>query len=261
MTQITGQKADSFSAKLNQALNALDWKTRNDLLLKIGKMELRMRASGLERPQWLGPISEDKILGADVVIPTDQGERRGTVICFGVVHMGGENWEKSVIVHVPASGTQHEGPGSAARLATPEDLERIQSEMTMAERLKEAADAAQKGAVAPSPEKARKRGQRDPELVKELHALASAHPNVKSVEEGGTNYKITGLNPNKRIYLFKTQLRADLSGFSVDHPGIRKISDDEARDMHLGKVRGQLTFDDRAGSKAAFEAALAQLKS
>jgi hypothetical protein len=255
---ISGTKADSFSAKLNATLGALDWKTRNDLLLKIGRMELKMRAAGTERPKWLGPVSEDRMLGADVVIPTDQGERRGTVICFGVVNVGGENWEKSVIVHVPASGTQHEGPGSVARLATPEDLERIQSEVEMAHRLASAAEAAQKGAVAPSPEKARKRGQRDPELVKELHALATQSPHVKAVEEGGTNYKITG-SSGKRIYLFKNQLRADLSGFSVDHPGVRKISDDEARDMHLGKVRGQLLFDDRVSAKSAFEAALAAL--
>lgn len=258
---ISGQKADSFSAKLNQELSALDWKTKNELLLKIGKMELRMRASGIERPEWRGPIPEDKILGSDVVIPTDQGERRGRVICFGVVHTGGEKWEKSVIVHVPASGTQHEGPGSATRLATAEDVERIQGEMEMAARLVGAAEQAQKGAVAPSPEKARKRGQRDPELVKELHNLAMNHPNVKMVDEGGTNYKITGVDSNKRIYLFKNQLRADLSGFSVDHPGIRKITDDEARDMHLGKVRGQLLFEDRVSAKAAFEAALAQMKS
>lgn len=255
---ISGQKADSFSAKLNQTLSALDWKTKNELLLKIGRMELKMRAAGTERPQWLGPVPEDKILGADVVIPTDQGERRGTVICFGVVNIGGVCWEKSVIVHVPASGTQHEGPGSAARLATAEDVERIHDEVEMAQRLLSAAEAAQKGTVAPSPEKARKRGQRDPELVKELHALASLSNAVKSLEEGGTNYKITG-SAGKRIYLFKNQLRADLSGFTVDHPGVRKISDDEARDMHLGKVRGQLLFDDRATAKAAFEAALAAL--
>lgn len=252
---ITGQKADSFSSKLNQELSALDWKTRNEIFLKIGKMELRMKASGLERPEWKGPLSEDKLLGADVVIPTDQGERRGRVICFGVVHLGGDNWERSVIVHSPASGTQHESPGSSARLATREDSERLQGEIEMAQRLAEAADAVQKGAIAPTHDRPRKRGQRDPELVKDLHTLALASNNVKSIDEGGSNYKISGTG-GKRIYLFKNQLRADLSGFTVDHPGVRKISDDEARDMHLGKVRGQLLFEDRASSKAAFEAAL-----
>ena len=93
-----------------------------------------------------------------------------------------------------------------------------------------------------------------------MYALAKAHANSGSVEEAGQNYKITGVDPSKKLYLFKNQLRVDLSGFSVDHPGVRKISDDEARDMHLGKVRGQLLFDDRASALEAFEKALAALK-
>lgn len=256
----SGQKADSFSAKLNQELSALDWNTRNELHLRIGKMELRMKSQGVERPTWCGPVPEDKLLGSDAVVPTEQGERRGKVVYFGVVNVGGERWERSVIVHVPSSGTYHEAPGSTVRLATPEDSERIQSEVVMAQRLAEAADAAQRGAASPAPEKARKRGQRDPKLVEEMVALAKASNAVKSVEEGGSNFKITGVDASKRIYLFKSQLRVDLSGFSVDHPGVRKISDEEARDMHLGKVRGQLLFDDRATAKSAFEAALAALR-
>lgn len=257
---ITSAKVDSFSAKLNQEMSALDWATRNEILLRIGKSELRMKAMGRERPEWLGPTSEDKLLGADVVIPTEQGERRGRVICFGVVHTGGENWERSVIINVPSSGTQHEGPGSSVRLATPEDAERIQGELEMAERLKEAAESARQGAAAPSPDRQRKRGQKDPKLVEEMTAAAKASPNVSAVEEGATNLKITGLDRSKRIYLFKNQLRVDLSGFTVDHPGVRKISDEEARDMHLGKVRGQLLFDDRDEAAAAFRAALDSLK-
>ncbi len=257
---MTGTQVDSFSTRLTKEFGALDWATRNEILLKVGREELRMRSNGVERPLWLGPVAESKILGADVVIPTDQGERRGRVICFGVVHMGGENWERSVIVHVPSSGTQHEGPGSAARLATPEDSGRIQGELEMAARLAEASSAAQRGAASPAPERPRKRGQRDPKLVAEMVAAANASSNVKAVEEGATNYKIVGQDQSKRIYLFKSQLRVDLSGFTIDHAGIRKISDEEARDMHLGKVRGQMLFDERDIAFAAFEQALAALK-
>ncbi len=258
-------EVDSFSARLSKELGALNWDVRNDILRKIGREELRMRQSCMSsatttRPVWKGPVPETKILGADVVIPTEQGERRGRVVCFGILHMGGEEWERSVIIHVPSSGTQHEGPGSAARLATPEDSERIQSEMAMASRLAEAADSAQRG-ISAAPEKPRKRGQRDPKLVEQMVALAKSSTNVKAVDEGGTNYKITGVDPSRRIYLFKSQLRVDLSGFTVDHAGVRKISDEEARDMHLGKVRGQFTFEDRTVALAAFEYALAALKS
>ncbi len=252
---------DSFSARLSKELGALDWKSRNDLLLNIGRMELRMRSSGCERPAWHGPVSEDKILGADAVVDTEQGERRGKVICFGVTCTGGENWERTVVIHVPSSGTHHEAPGSAVRLATKEDSERIQSEVAMAQRLSEAADAASRGAASPSPERTRKRGQRDPKLIEEMLALANASPDVRAVEEGGSNHKITGVDKGRRIYLFKQQLRVDLSGFTAEHPGIRQISDDEARDMHLGKVRGQLLFDDRQEALEAFKAALAALRS
>lgn len=257
---MTGQQVDTFSARLKTQLESLDWQTRNELFVKIGREELKMKSNGIERPTWCGPLPEDQILGATVVIPTEQGERRGRVICFGVINSGGsESWERSVIVCSDSSGTIHEGPGSAARLATPEDAERIQSEMVMAKRLAEAADAAQRGAVAPSPERSRRRGQRDPSLIVEMTKLASASPVVRAVEEGASNFKIVGKDASRRIYLFKSQLRADLSGFSVDHPGVRKISDEEARDMHLGKVRGQLLFDDRATALAAFGAALAAL--
>ncbi len=54
---------------------------------------------------YIGGFPEHQLLGADVVVPTDQGERRGRVVCFGVVSMGAY-WERSVVVHVPASGTQ-----------------------------------------------------------------------------------------------------------------------------------------------------------
>lgn len=257
---MTSAQVDSFSARLSQELSVLDWATRNEMLLNIGRQELRMKASGRERPTWNGPLPEAKMLGADVVIPTDQGERRGRVICFGVAYMGGEEWERSVIIHVPSSGTQHEGPGSSARLATPEDSERIRGELTMAARLAEASDAAQRGVATPAPEKPRRRGQRDPKLVEEMVAKAKASNSVKAVEEGGTNFKIVGLDPSKRIYLFKSQLRVDLSGFTVDHVGVRKISDEEARDMHLGKVRGQFTFEDRNAALEAFDLALTSLR-
>ncbi len=255
------QDVATFSAKLTETMSKLTWQQRNDIIVRTGKMELRMRGAGIERPTWKGPVPEAKILGADVVIPTEQGERRGQVVCFGVMHVGAENWERSVIINVPASGTQHEGPGSAVRLATPEDERRIQEEIAMAQRLVEASAAAQRGPADPDAalKRARKRGMRDPALIEQMVSAARACNLVTSVEEGASNYKITGARSDRRVYLFKSQLRVDLSGFTLDHPGIRKISEEEARDMHLGKVRGQLLFDDRATALAAFEAALALL--
>lgn len=253
---MSSSQIDTFSSRLNNELAALNWADRNELLVRIGKMELRMRSDGQERPVWKGPVPEHTLLGADVVVPTDQGERRGRVICFGVMNMGTE-YERSVVIHVPSSGTQHEAAGSVTRLASPEDSERIRNEMTMAGKLAEAAAAVQRGPTPlATPERAKRRGQKDPKLIERMLAAAAVSSNVRAIEEGTSNHKIVGLNPANRIYVFKNQLRVDLSGFSVDHPGIRRISDEEARDMHLGKVRGQFLFDDREVAFAAFELAL-----
>lgn len=248
---------DEFSARLARELEALNWNDRNELLLRIGRQELKMRSNPFyERPVWRGPLDVTKILGADVVVPTEQGDRRGRVICFGIMDTGSE-FEKSVIVHVPASGTQHEAPGSLARLASPDDIARIQNEIEMSKRLVQSSAPSDDGEAS---KKTRRRGLRDPKLIEEMLSLATASPNVSSVEEGSSNHKVTGRDPSKRLYVFKTQLRVDVSGFSFDHPGLRRISDDEARDMHLGKVRGQVVFDDRQQALSAFAMALEGLK-
>ena len=252
---------DDFSSRLAAELNALPWSERNELLVRIGRQELRMRSDGQERPVWKGPTPVVSILGADVVVPTEQGERRGRVICFGVMNTGAE-YEKTVVVHVPASGTHHEVPGSSARLASPEDSQRIRNEIEMATRLAEASTAARRDPEDPDAamKKQRRRGLRDAKLVEEMLALAKASPYVRSIDDGASNHKVTGLDASRRLYVFRSQLRVDVSGFSFSHPGLRSISDEEARDMHLGKVRGQLIFDDRAAALAAFAMALDGLK-
>jgi hypothetical protein len=230
---------------------------RNDLLTRIGRQESCMRAAGQEYPAWRGPVPAERLLGAEVVVQTDRGERRGRVICYGVLDSG-SGYEKSVVVHVAASGTQHEAPGSAVRLAAPEDRARMMNEQEMAGRLAEAAYAATRGPRRPEDalRLQRRRGLRDPQLIGAMVALAAQHPNVQSIDEGSANHKITGRDPTRRIYVFKTQLRVDVSGFTFEHPGLRQISDDEARDMHLGKVRGQILFESREDAAAAFAAAL-----
>ncbi|MGD9712737.1 MAG: hypothetical protein AB7V46_11790 [Thermomicrobiales bacterium] len=241
-------------------MSALSWKDRSDLLIKIGRMEMRMRSDGQERPLWRGPVPEVDLLGSTVVVPTEQGERRGRVICFGVVRMpDGIDYERSVVVHVPSSGTHHEAPGSLTRLASPEDAERIQGEMEMARKLSELTEGRTGATPIDAPKKPRKRGERDPKLVERMLEAARSSNRVKSLDEAGTNWKITGIDSSKRLYVFKTQLRVDISGFTLDHAGVRKISDDEARDMHLGKVRGQLIFDDKETAFAGFQAALEML--
>ena len=247
-----------FSARLTQELSALDWKSRSELLIRIGRSELQMRSHGQDRPIWKGPASESDLLGADVVVPTEQGERRGRVICFGVVNTG-DVYERTVVVHVPASGSQHEAPGSVVRMASFEDAQRIQEELEMAARLQTAVEAVQTGSLALPVNPTRKRGQRDPRLVGEFVTLANASEHVKFIDETPAYHKVVGTNPARRLYVFKNQLQVALSGFSFEHLGILPISAEEAKEMHLGKVRGRVKFEDRDTALDAFERALKML--
>lgn len=242
------QTVDAFSARLAKEMSALDQSARSELLLRVGRMELKMRALGQDKAVWKGPLPETKILGKDVVVQTEFGERRGRVVSFGIVQPGAE-FERSVVVHVAASGTNHEVAGSEVKIATADDVERMKLELIMANKLKglEAEQIEKKENSA----KQKKKAEKDPVLVNEMLQLAKNSKNVESIDEGGANYKISKTDGCK-VYLFKTQLRVDLSGFCVKHSAVREISESEARDMHLGKVRGQLIFDDKKQALDAF---------
>jgi hypothetical protein len=81
-----------------------------------------------------------------------------------------------------------------------------------------------------------------------------------NVEEKSGFYKITGPTKGRTVYLATKGGRVDLSGFSVDHPAVVQISAEEAKEKHIGKVRGQLDFEqDDEAVTAAFSAALVEL--
>ena len=253
MKMLPVQSLDEFTTRLNSELAALSWDERIDLLTKIGRMELRMRSEGQDRPVWNGPLSEDKLLGETVAIQTDRGEQRGRVICYGVLNMGSE-YERSVVVHVPSSGTHFEVPGSAVRVAQRSDAERMYDEIAMAERLRSVIDRLETQTAAETSPK--KKIKRDPHFVEKLRSTAENHSNVRSIDEFPGSYKVTGRERRRKIYIFKNHLRVDLSGFSIDHPGAKIISDSDARELHLGNVRSQLDFSDKGTAYAAFCAAL-----
>jgi hypothetical protein len=55
--------------------------------------------------------------------------------------------------------------------------------------------------------------------------------------------KIVGKQKGRAIYVAKKGGRVDLSGFTVESPAVAQITEEEARQKHLGKVRGQLDFN------------------
>lgn len=253
---ISNAQLDEFSSRLTREMSALSPEERMDLLVRIGRMEQKMRAEGQDRPVWKGPLPENEILGREVSIETDRGTRIGRTICFGIVQSGGE-WERSVIVHVPASGTNHEAPGSSARVAGPSELERMAREGEMAERLRVVASRP----IGP-PKKAIKRGpriSRNLSLLERLRDMAHGHRNVWNVEETPTCWKITGADRSRRLYLYRSQMRCNIAGFSLRHPAVVELTVDQAREMHLGSVRGQIKFEDAMAAEEAFSLALAEM--
>lgn len=95
-------------------------------------------------------------------------------------------------------------------------------------------------------------------LPKLLEQATAASLNLEDMS-GFT--KITGANKKLRVLVAKKGGRVDLSGFTVEADAVRQITEQEAREKHLGKVRGQIDFnksDDEV--LAAFSAALTELK-
>lgn len=96
--------------------------------------------------------------------------------------------------------------------------------------------------------------------------LAAAEARGLVREEKSGFYKLTSpASKGKVVYLATKGGRVDLSGFTVQNPAVTQLTPEQAREKHLGKVRGQLNFDlfDQEGGadqlKAAFVAALDDL--
>lgn len=94
--------------------------------------------------------------------------------------------------------------------------------------------------------------------VKGAHLLKTfldiAQESGCSVEEQSGFYKITGTVPKKIVYVAKNGGRVDLNGFTVECGVITQVSPDEARQRHLGRVRGQFNFNNSdEGLVAAFK--------
>lgn len=73
------------------------------------------------------------------------------------------------------------------------------------------------------------------------------------VEEMAAFFKCSdGLGP-ARIYVAKTKKvsRVHLAGFTLDCPGVAQISPDEAKELRMGTVRGELDFSKDSGTVLA----------
>lgn len=238
-----------FSARVTRELGTVDLKKIEEIFVKVGKNEIKMHANNVERPVWKCKIPQNEIFGKEVLIPTEKGDTVGKVIYFGIIN-DGAIFEKSVIVEVQSSGTIFEALSSSVKIPSLADIKKMENDKDMAISLSTV--------VAVDKDKQKNKLIKDPKTVEKLLSIAKNY-NV-TIAESGATYKITGNNENK-IYLFKNYLRVDLSGFNIENVLVKKISDIEARDNHLGKVRGQILFilNNINSSVNVFETCLKQL--
>lgn len=127
------------------------------------------------------------------------------------------------------------------------------NETTMTEKLQAAGEKAEK-----------QKAERQARVVKGSHLLAPMLERATAAgctsEDMSGFTKLTLASKSKRILLAKKGGRVDLSGFTVDQPGVKQISAEEAKAKHLGKVRAMLDFDKSDEEVlAAFDAALVEL--
>jgi len=85
-----------------------------------------------------------------------------------------------------------------------------------------------------------------------------------------TFHKVTAPMENRKaVYIAKTKrgvTRVDISGFEVNHPLVRQLTAEQAKDENLGKVRGQILVknldpgaDVLSACRAAFEGLLTEV--
>lgn len=123
----------------------------------------------------------------------------------------------------------------------------------MAEKLKAAGEKAEKAKAA-----RRERTVKGSHLLEALQARATKAE--LKIEDKSGFLKITGSTKGRKVYVAKKGGRVDASGFTIENAAIKQISEQEAKDKHLGKVRGQIDFDqDDASVLAAYDALLAEL--
>lgn len=127
-------------------------------------------------------------------------------------------------------------------------------EPTMAEKLTAAGEKAEKAKA-----ERRERVVKGSHLLPKMKELALAG-GLETQENSGF-LKVNGGVKGKNMLIAKKGGRVDLSGFTVPADAVKQLSEQEAREKHLGKVRGQIDFnksDDEV--LAAFSAALTELK-
>lgn len=135
-----------------------------------------------------------------------------------------------------------------------ETTETTTTNAEMAEKLQNASEKAEKQKT-----ERRERVVKGSHLLPKLKEMAAALGPDATKENSGF-LKVNAGVKSKNVLIAKKGGRVDLSGFSIENPAVKQLTETEAREKHLGKVRGQIDFNKTDDEViAAFAAALAEL--
>jgi PHD/YefM family antitoxin component YafN of YafNO toxin-antitoxin module len=242
VTQEQRERRDQLVNYDNSIIIACDWV----------KMDTARRSAGSPAIVWSADFDLPGI-GDDIVV-SSANDFIATVIDYGI-KLVGDDFHRAVWI----KNNKAEVVKLAAeefKLMTEEDRDRIEKQN--AEFKKRLIGAGKK--VERNRKERRQKQVQGSHLLEQMMALIQARGLV--IDEKSSFYQVTGNVKGLKVYVAIKGGRVDTSGFSFEHPGLELITEEQARNRHIGKVRGTINFhvgDENA--MAAYEEALSFLSS
>lgn len=135
----------------------------------------------------------------------------------------------------------------------------------MSEKTTETSDAVKATKLKAAGKKAEaQKAERRARTVKGSHLLETLEARARAaglnVETQSGYLKVTGPTKGLRIYIAKKGGKVFLNGFSVTAPAILPISEEDAKQRHMGRVKAELDFNQPDDAVlASYDVAVAQV--
>jgi len=160
-------------------------------------------------------------------------QKVGTVVTYGIKSVGREFY-RSVWLKF--------SDGSFLKLSADDIADISKTELEELEKKNKQFASKLSGATKKIENQKKERRQKQVKGSHLLEVMLAVVGKTYSIDEKASFYKISGKEKGKSVYLLRKGGRVDLSGFDIDHDAVTKISAEEAKDRHIGKVRGQINF-------------------
>lgn len=239
------EKSKSNSTRLAENLrdsqfHDLDMDTKNIILKNWVRSDFEMKHSGQTKPVWDCAYSMVDVVGNEVVAKTDRGEMVGKAI-YLTIHKDSDGvFKHAIVVHVPASGSIFMVPGRSIKLADDDDRRRMVNEVEYVKKLTNANEAVEE--IVREKRSKRVSGSH---LYDDMMNMVNSSKTLFINDKTGYHQIMSNASKKAKtsVYLAKKGGKAYLTNFCIDDVGVKPMSEAEAREKHLGRVRGQIDFE------------------